>query len=133
MQPPLCRILAGPLQPPLNLAEFGAPGDIGHGLGDFRHQGRLRTPLYWSTLFIDMYIYIYIRRVSRKRGGGPKIWKPFFFFFFTFQFFRGGGGPAPKIAEKLIFSTKKGAKYRWNSLIFALMTFFFFFFLLFNF
>ena len=26
MQPPLCRILDGPLQPPLNLAEFGAPG-----------------------------------------------------------------------------------------------------------
>ena len=26
LQPPLCRILDGPLQPPLNLAEFGAPG-----------------------------------------------------------------------------------------------------------
>ena len=25
LQPPLCRILAGSLQPPLNLAKFGAP------------------------------------------------------------------------------------------------------------
>ena len=61
----------------------------------------------------------------RKRG--PKIWKPFFF---AFQFFRGGG-PAQKLAEKMIFSTKKVAKYRWNRLIFALKTFYFF--LLFNF
>ena len=31
MQPPLCRILAGPLQPPsLNLAEFGAPACMLH-------------------------------------------------------------------------------------------------------
>ena len=30
--------------------------------------------------------------------------------FFAFQFFRGG--PAPKIAEKMIFSTKEVAKYR---------------------
>ena len=34
----------------------------------------------------------------------------FFFFFFAFQFFRGG--PAQKIAEKIIFSTKKVGKYR---------------------
>ena len=51
----------------------------------------------------------------RKRGG-PKS-----FFFFAFQFFRGGG-PAQKLAEKMIFSTKKVAK-----------LFFFLFFLLFNF
>ena len=43
--------------------------------------------------------------------------------FFAFQFFRGGG-PAQKIAEKMIFSTKKVTKYRKNSLKFALMTFF---------
>ena len=42
----------------------------------------------------------------------------------SFHFFRGGG-PAQKLAEKMTFSTKKVAKYRWNSLIFALMTFFF--------
>ena len=59
----------------------------------------------------------------RKRGG-PKSESLFFFFFFAFQFFRGGG-PAQKLAEKMIFSTKKVAKYRWNSLIFVLMTFFF--------
>ena len=37
---------------------------------------------------------------------------------------RQGGGPAQKIAEKIIFSTKKVATYRRNSLKFALMTFF---------
>ena len=42
----------------------------------------------------------------RKRGG-PKS-ESFFFLLFNFS----GGGPAPKIAEKLIFSTKKVAKYR---------------------
>ena len=45
----------------------------------------------------------------RKGGGGQNL-KAFFFFFFTFQFFRRG--PAQKIAEKVIFSTKKVAKYR---------------------
>ena len=55
-----------------------------------------------------------------------------FFFFLLFNF-PEGGGPAQKRAEKMTFSTKKVAKYRSNSLIFALMTFFFFFFLLFNF
>ena len=34
-----------------------------------------------------------------------------FFFFFCFLIFQGGGGPAQKIAEKTIFSTKKVAKY----------------------
>ena len=53
----------------------------------------------------------------RKRGG-PKSKN---LFFLAFQFFRGGGP-----AQKIIFSTKKVAKYRRNSLIFALMTFFFF-------
>ena len=32
-------------------------------------------------------------------------------FFLLFNF-SGGGGPAQKIAEKIIFSTKKVAKYR---------------------
>ena len=46
------------------------------------------------------------------RGGGPKSESLFFFFFFffAFQFFRGG--PAQKISEKIIFSTKKVTKYR---------------------
>ena len=45
------------------------------------------------------------------RGGGPKSKSLFFFiFFFAFQFLRGG--PAQKIAEKIIFSTKKVAKYK---------------------
>ena len=61
----------------------------------------------------------------RKRGG-PKSESLFFFFFFAFHFFRGGG-PAQKLAEKKTFSTRKVAKYRWNSLIFALMTFFYLF------
>ena len=48
----------------------------------------------------------------RKRGGGAQNLKAFFFFFFfAFQFFRGGG-PAQKIAEKMIFSIKKVAKSR---------------------
>ena len=61
-----------------------------------------------------------------RKGGGPKIWSLFFFFFFffAFQFFRWGG-PAQKRDEKMIFWTKKVAKYRWNSLKFRLMTFFF--------
>ena len=57
----------------------------------------------------------------RKGGGGQNLKA---LFFFAFQFFRGGGA-AQKIAEKVIFSTKKVAKYRWNNLKFALMTFFF--------
>ena len=44
------------------------------------------------------------------RKGGAQNLKAFFFFFFAFQFFRGGS--AQKIAEKMIFSTKKVAKYR---------------------
>ena len=44
----------------------------------------------------------------RKRGD-PK--SENLFFFFAFQFFRGGG-LAQKIVEKMIFSTKKVAKYR---------------------
>ena len=44
----------------------------------------------------------------RKRGGGAQNLKTFFFL----SNFSGGGGPAQKIAEKLIFSTKKVAKYR---------------------
>ena len=53
-------------------------------------------------------------------GGGRKSEK----LFFAFQYSRGGA-PAQKIADKMIFPTKKVAKYRWNSLKFALMTFFF--------
>ena len=45
------------------------------------------------------------------KRGGPKSESLFFFFFFCFSIFRGGG-PAQKIAEKIIFSTKKVAKYR---------------------
>ena len=59
-----------------------------------------------------------------RKGGGAKIWKPFFFLLFNFL---GGGGPAQEIAEKMIFPTEKVAKYRWNSLNLALMAFFFVF------
>ena len=41
-------------------------------------------------------------------GGGGLNLKAFFF---AFQFFSGGGGPAQIIAKKMIFSTKKAAKY----------------------
>ena len=44
----------------------------------------------------------------RKRGG-PKFES--LFFFFAFSIFQVGG-PAQKLAEKMIFSTKKVAKYR---------------------
>ena len=52
-------------------------------------------------------------RVQEFARGGAQNLKAFFFFFFffAFQFFRGGG-PAQKLAEKMIFSTKKVAKYR---------------------
>ena len=48
-----------------------------------------------------------------RKGGGPKSESLFFFFFFFFCFsiFRGGG-PAQKIAEKMILPTKKVAKYK---------------------
>ena len=42
-----------------------------------------------------------------RKGGGPKS-ESLFFLLFNFS----GGGPAQKIAEKMIFSTKKEAKYR---------------------
>ena len=44
------------------------------------------------------------------RVGAQHLKAFFFFFFFFFNFSRGG--PAQKIAEKMIFSTKKVAKYR---------------------
>ena len=47
-------------------------------------------------------------RVQEFVRGGAQNLKAFFF---AFQFFRGWG-PAQKIAEKMIFSTKKVAKYR---------------------
>ena len=51
----------------------------------------------------------YQARVQEFVRGGAQNLKAFFFLFFSiFQ----GGGPAPKIAEKRIFSTKKVAKYR---------------------
>ena len=42
------------------------------------------------------------------RGGGAQNLKVFF----CFSIFFWGGGAAQKIAEKMIFSTKKVAKYR---------------------
>ena len=62
--------------------------------------------------------------------------KAFFFFCLLFNYL--GRGPAQKLAEKMTLSTKIVAKCRWNSLIFALMTFFlflfyFFYFFAFNF
>ena len=47
----------------------------------------------------------------RKRGG-PKSESLFFFLFFFLLFNYSGGGPAQKIAEKIIFSAEKVAKYR---------------------
>ena len=55
----------------------------------------------------------------RKGGGGENLKG----FFFAFQFFKGC--QAQKIAEIIIFPTEKVAKYRRNSLKFALMTLFF--------
>ena len=49
-------------------------------------------------------------RGGGPKGGGQKL-KAFFFVFFCFSILQGGG-PAQKIAEKKIFSTKKVAKYR---------------------
>ena len=59
-------------------------------------------------------------RIRKGGGGGSENQKRFFF---AFQFFKGG--PAQKIAEEVIFPTKKVAIYKWNSLKFALMIFFF--------
>ena len=45
------------------------------------------------------------RRVSRNSQNSQNLKAFFFFWFLIFQ----GGGPAQKIAEKMIFSTKKVA------------------------
>ena len=47
--------------------------------------------------------------IRKERGGGCENLKVFFF---CFSIFQQGGGPAQKIAEKMIFPTKKVAKYR---------------------
>ena len=73
--------------------------------------------LYWSpTGRQDIIVHISI--MCTWTGACPGICKrgahnlkAFFFFFFCFSIFQGGG-PALKIAEKIIFSTKKVAKYR---------------------
>ena len=65
-----------------------------------------------SLIIIDVHIllrhgYTTQARVQEfVRGGGGQNQKAFFFF----QIFRGG--PAQKIAENMIFSTKKVAKHR---------------------
>ena len=59
------------------------------------------TYLYISVLSNCMVIQARVQEFVR--GGGN--------FFFAFQFFRGGG-PAQNIADKMILSTKKVAKYR---------------------
>ena len=46
-------------------------------------------------------------RVQEFVRGGAQNLKPLFFLLFNFP---GGGGPAQKIAEKMIFSTKKSSK-----------------------
>ena len=61
--------------------------------------------------YLSVKLLITGARPGIRKGGGQNL-KAFFFF--------GGGGPAQKIDEKMIFSTKKVAKYRWNSLKFAL-------------
>ena len=63
--------------------------------------GSLSQIVYWYTRISGACPGI------RKRGGGAQNLKGFFFF--AFQFFRVGG-PAQKIAEKMIFLTKKVAK-----------------------
>ena len=59
-------------------------------------------------LYMAFYMYVQARVQEFVRGGGGQDLKAFFF---AFQFFRGGGA-AQKIDEKMIFSTKKVAKYR---------------------
>ena len=92
---------------------------------EFGTSGAYSSRTFWNDwcnlVRFDVYVDdIYLnRRESRKA------------FFFVFQFFRGG--PAQKLAEKMTISTKKVAKHRWNSLIFALMTFFLFYYFFFCF
>ena len=74
-----------------------------------------KTPMIIFNLTIFSNISTcYQARVQEFVRGGAQNLKAFFF---AFQFFRGGA--AQKIAEKMIFSTNKVAKYRWNSLTFA--------------
>ena len=66
-----------------------------------------------SLIIIDVHILLRHGYTTQARvqefvrgGGGPK--SESLFFFSNFQ----GGGPAQKIAENMIFSTKKVAKHR---------------------
>ena len=56
-----------------------------------------------------IYVLLIQARVQEFARGGAQNLKAFFFF--AFQFFRGGA-PAQTLDEKMIFSTKKVAKYR---------------------
>ena len=59
-------------------------------------------------MYIKRLVHVQWRVQEFVRGGGEHL-KPFFFCFLIIQ---GGGGAAPEIAEKMIFPTKKVAKYR---------------------
>ena len=67
--------------------------------------------------FVEGCAGIVVYDYRNKSGACPRIRKGvglniyFILFFLCFSSFQGGG-PAQKIAEKMIFSTKKVAKYR---------------------
>ena len=63
-----------------------------------------------SLFFIDIVVSTYpvaCPGIRKVRGGGGENLKGFFIALQIFE-----GGPAQKIAEKMIFRTKKGGKYR---------------------
>ena len=59
--------------------------------------------LHYYVIIIVLYIQARVQEFVRNLKAF------FFFFFFCLSIFRGGG-PAQKIAEKMIFSTEKSSK-----------------------
>ena len=73
------------------------------------HDGyRVNTNTILENVHIDYYTEPVACPGIRKGGGARKFE---IFIFFCFSIFQGGG-PAQKIADKMIFLTEKVAKYR---------------------
>ena len=69
----------------------------------------IRRKTFLSCFLVFYFVQISVACPGIRKGGGRKS-DLNFLFFFAFQFFKGG--PAQKIAEKMIFPTKKVAKYK---------------------
>ena len=78
-------------------------------LGILKLQYHRKLHTYQLTISFALVSMIQARVQEFVRGGGGQNLKAFFFclFVFCFSIFQGGAYAAHKIAEKMIFSTKK--------------------------